>query len=95
MRERRQLSNCPPPGPSQGARAAKLYPCPVTQMSKTEYKVRILPTASYGTAVYDKAKFTLDVEAPGFVTVTGLAGRHASLPPQPRSRETATRRRPL
>jgi len=82
VRERRQLSNCPPPGasPSAKARATKSFPCPVQEVSTTEYKVRILNTAGYATAVYDKTKFALDAEAPAFVTVTGLTGKHASVP---------------
>ena len=42
VKERRQLSNCPPPSSqSSRARASKSFPCPVVQVSKTEYEIRI------------------------------------------------------
>jgi murein DD-endopeptidase MepM/ murein hydrolase activator NlpD len=80
VHERRQLSNCPPPGPTPNGRAAKSFPCPVVEQSVTDHKFRIRGRGSYGTAVYSATKFALDVDAPQFVTVTGLAGKDATLP---------------
>lgn len=78
VRERRQLSNCPPP--SSQASAAKSFPCPVVEVSKTEYKLRVRQTGFYAKAVFDKTVFGLEVQSPAPAKVTGLTGVHPTLP---------------
>jgi murein DD-endopeptidase MepM/ murein hydrolase activator NlpD len=85
VHERRQASNCPPPGSSKpqssdSATAAKSYPCPVVEVSKTTYTIRIRPTGSYADAVYNATEFGLELDVPAPAKVTGLTGLHPSLP---------------
>jgi hypothetical protein len=78
VKERRQLSNCPPP--SSQATAAKSFPCPVVEVSKKEYKLRVRPTGFYAQAVFDKTEFGLEIASPAPAMVTGLTGVHPTLP---------------
>ena len=83
VKERRQLSNCPPPSSQAGqatARASKSFPCPVVQVSKTEYDIRVRPTGFYADAVFDKTVFGLEVQSPAPAKVTGLTGVHPTIP---------------
>ncbi len=79
VHERRQGSNCPPGG-TQQARAAKSYPCPVVVIGKTEYPTRIMEQGDAGLAIYDQTTFSLDVDAPAPVKVTGFTSKHPSIP---------------
>ena len=81
VKERRQLSNCPPPSSqSSRARASKSFPCPVVQVSKTEYEIRVRQTGFYADAVYDKTVFGLEIQSPAPAKVTGLTGVHPTIP---------------
>ena len=83
VKERRQLSNCPPPSSQSSrvsARASKSFPCPVVQVSKTEYEIRVRQTGFYADAVYDKTVFGLEIQSPAPAKVTGLTGVHPTIP---------------
>jgi hypothetical protein len=76
-----QGSNCQyGPTPHRARRVAKAYPCPITEVSKTTYGLRVLNPGFYGGITYSKTLFDLENTAPETFQVNSVKDLHFTLP---------------